>query len=71
MQFYNTLYVYLNMTMLEMVFSFKQRNITTEKVTIGFERVKQWKQVDKIIFSQTSWSQTYLDEVNTLRYPTI
>lgn len=46
----------LNMTMLEMehvnMFSFKQRNIVTEKVTIEFGSVKKGKYWKKIILNQ-------------------
>lgn len=58
MQLYNTLYMCLNMTMLEMehvnMFSFKQRNIVTEKVTIEFGSVKKGKYRKRIILNQLS-----------------
>lgn len=57
MQFSNTLYVCLNMTMLEMVQltdvlfqTEKHLNYYRKKVTFGFERDKQWK-ILKNIFS--------------------
>lgn len=48
----------INMTMLEMehvnMFSFKQRNIVTEKVTIEFGSVKKGKYRKRIILNQLS-----------------